>query len=118
MLNFSHVLPSREIHTHYIYSIRHKVDLGSDQGITKSRRLSWLTNSALVPEFGGRGGGAGSQPMSTAALIKKKIKFSSLEGSGAKSYMTSGLLYGENICAFPHILGTPSSYMTLHPIPS
>ncbi len=24
----------------------------------------------------------------------------------------------ENICAFPHILGSPSSYMTLHPIPS
>jgi hypothetical protein len=31
--------------------------------------------------------------MSTAALIKKKIKFSSLEGSGAKSYMTNDLLY-------------------------
>ncbi len=41
------------------------------------------------------------------------------EGSGAKSYMTNGLLiYGENICAFLHILGSPSSYMTLHPIPS
>ncbi len=39
------------------------------------------------------------------------------EGSGAKSYMTNDLLiYGENICAFPHILGSPSSYMTLHPI--
>ncbi len=33
--------------------------------------------------------------------------------------MTNDLLiYGENICAFPHILGTPSSYMILHPIPS
>ncbi len=35
--------------------------------------------------------------------------------------ITNGLLiYGENICAFPHtcILGSPSSYMTLHPIPS
>jgi hypothetical protein len=41
------------------------------------------------------------------------------EGSGAKSYITNDLLiYGENICAFPHILGSPSSYMTLHPIPS
>jgi len=41
------------------------------------------------------------------------------EGSGAQSYMTNGLLmYGENICAFPHIIGSPSSYMTLHPIPS
>ncbi len=27
------------------------------------------------------------------------------------------IIYGENICAFPHILGSPSSYMTLHPIP-
>ncbi len=25
------------------------------------------------------------------------------------------LIYSENICAFPHILGIPSSYMTLHP---
>jgi len=27
-------------------------------------------------------------------------------------------IFGENICAFPHILGSHSSYMTLHPIPS
>ncbi len=40
------------------------------------------------------------------------------EGSGAKSYMTNDLLInGENSCAFPHILGSPSSFMTLHPIP-
>ncbi len=34
----------------------------------KKCRLSWLTNSALVyePKCGGRGGFAGSQPMSTA----------------------------------------------------
>jgi hypothetical protein len=33
--------------------------------------------------------------------------------------MTKDLLkYGENICAFPHILGSPSLYMTLHPIQS
>jgi hypothetical protein len=33
--------------------------------------------------------------------------------------MTNDLLiYGENICAFPHILGSPFSYMTLHLIPS
>ncbi len=33
--------------------------------------------------------------------------------------MTNDLLiYGENICAFTHILGSPCSYMTLHPIPS
>jgi hypothetical protein len=37
------------------------------------------------------------------------------EGSGAKSYMTNGLfINGEK---FPHTWGTPSSYMTLHPIP-
>ncbi len=41
------------------------------------------------------------------------------EGSGAKSCMTNGLLInGETICAFPHILESPSSYRTLHPIPS
>jgi len=50
--------------------------------------------------------------------MKKKRKFSSYlrKGSGAKSYMITGLLtYG---CAFPHILGSPFSYMTLQPIPS
>ncbi len=36
------------------------------QGVTKRCRLSWLTNSALVcePKCWGRGGVAGSQPMS------------------------------------------------------
>jgi hypothetical protein len=42
-----------------------------------------------------------------------------VEGSGAKSYMTNDLLiYDEKICPCPHILGSPSSYMTLHPFPS
>jgi hypothetical protein len=44
-------------------------------------------------------------------LIYKEI----LNGAVAKSYMTNGHLiciWG-NICAFPHILGSPSSYMTL-----
>jgi hypothetical protein len=53
-------------------------------------------------------------------LIKKKRKFSSYTRDRVQShsYMTNDLLtYGENICAFPHILGSPSSYMTLHPIP-
>ncbi len=38
------------------------------QVVTKTCRLSWLTNSALVyePKCGGRGGVAGSQPMSAA----------------------------------------------------
>jgi hypothetical protein len=42
--------------------------LWSKKGVTKRCRLSWLTNSALVyePKCGGRGGVAGSQPMSTA----------------------------------------------------
>ncbi len=40
-------------------------------------------------------------------LIYKEIR----SGAVAKSYMTNGLLiYGE---IFPHILGSPSSYMTL-----
>jgi hypothetical protein len=36
-------------------------------------------------------------------------------GAVAKSYMTNGLLSEilGNICAFPHKLGNPSSYMTL-----
>ncbi len=38
------------------------------QRVTKRRRLSWLTDSALVyePKLGGEGGVVGSQPMSTA----------------------------------------------------
>jgi hypothetical protein len=40
-------------------------------------------------------------------------------GAVAKSYMTYGLLkYDPIICAFPHILGSPSLYMTLQPLPS
>ena len=55
-----------------------------------------------------------------STLIKKKRKFSSYIrkfrgiGCNAKSYMTYDLLInGENICAFPHILGSPSSYIWL-----
>ncbi len=38
------------------------------QGVTKRCRLSWLSNNALVcePKCGGKGGVAGSPPMSTA----------------------------------------------------
>ncbi len=39
------------------------------------------------------------------------------KGSGAKSYMTNGVLIS-NICAFPHIIGSASSYMTMRPIRS
>jgi hypothetical protein len=51
------------------------------------------------------------------ALIKKKVNYPHIlgnsEGWTAKPYVTNDLiLYGENICAFPHILGSPSSYMT------
>ncbi len=48
----------------------------------------------------------------TPSLIKKKIKLSSV----AKSHMANGLLNSHiwlNICAVPHILRSPSSYMTL-----
>ncbi len=50
-------------------------------------------------------------------LLKKKRKFSSYirkiqKGSVEKLYVTNGLLW-LNICAFPHILGNLSSYMTL-----
>jgi hypothetical protein len=53
-------------------------------------------------------------------LIKNKYNFpyllGNLEGSGANSYMTNDLLiYRENICAFPPLLGTPSTYMTSIP---
>jgi hypothetical protein len=41
-------------------------------------------------------------------LIFKEIQ----SGAVAKSYMTNGLPPG-NIYAFPHILGSPSSFMTL-----
>ncbi len=43
----------------------------AEQEVTKRGRRFWLTNSALVyePNGGGRGGIAGSQPMSTAVHI-------------------------------------------------
>ncbi len=58
----------------------------------------------------------------TGTQIKKKRKFSSyvrkFRGIRCKViYDYDFLIYGDNICAFPQILGTPSSYMTLHPIP-
>jgi hypothetical protein len=60
-----------------------------------------------------------------SASIKKKNKIFLIykeiqKGAVAKSYMTGGLLIYDyvTICAFPHILGSPSSYMTLQPLPS
>jgi hypothetical protein len=56
-------------------------------------------------------------------VIKRKIKFSSYirKFRGIRSKVIYDyndlLMYGEN-CAYPHILGSPSSYMTLHQIPS
>ncbi len=47
-------------------------------------------------------------------LIYKEIQ----KGSVAKSSMTNGFLIWLNICAFPQVLGSPSSYMTLQLIPS
>ncbi len=55
------------------------------------------------------------------ALIKKKIKFSSYirklrwDWFQSHIWLTAFIL---NICAFPHILGSLSLYMTLQPIPS
>jgi hypothetical protein len=47
---------------------RNKFFSHEEQMVTKRCRLAWLTNSALVyePKCGGRGGFAGSQPVSTA----------------------------------------------------
>jgi hypothetical protein len=49
------------------YDSQHRNNKGSETGVTKRCRLSWLTNSALVyePKCGGRGELRGSQPMST-----------------------------------------------------
>jgi hypothetical protein len=57
------------------------------------------------------GGGA-------STLIKKKIKFSSyirkfcMEQLQSHIWLTASYIWG-NIFTFPHILGSPSSYMTL-----
>ncbi len=58
----------------------------------------------------------------SSALIEKKTKFPSyIRKSGREPLqshiwqLTNGLL---NSCAFPHIFGIPSSYMTLQPLPS
>jgi hypothetical protein len=46
------------------------------QEVTKRRRVSWLTKSALVYESkrGGGGGVAGSQPMSTVTLQRQNAE--------------------------------------------
>ncbi len=54
-------------------------------------------------------------------LIKNKKKFSSYIRNSAGLVQSHIWLMNPsytNICAFPHILGSPSSYMILHPIPS
>ncbi len=45
-----------------------------EAGGHKKMRLSWLTNSALVyePKYGGRGGVAESQPVSTVVYMEPK----------------------------------------------
>jgi hypothetical protein len=50
--------------------------------------------------------------------LKKKLKFSSYIRKFRVVGYNDLLIYGENISAFPHILRSPSSYMTLHPFPS
>jgi hypothetical protein len=83
------------------------------------------------PGLGYGGGGEGGVRQNTDSdlytdkkenqifLLSKEMQRRSV----AKSYMTNSLLSANirlNICAFPHIhvLGSPSSYMTLQPIPS
>ncbi len=54
------------------------------------------------------------------ALIKNKIKGNKeirRDRMQSHIWLTSSSYMGK-ICAFPHQLGSPSSYMTLHPIPS
>ncbi len=58
------------------------------------------------------------RPTHPHTLIKKKIKFSSyirkfrMEQLQSHIWLTAPHMWG-NICAFPHILGSPSSNMTL-----
>ncbi len=62
---------------------------------------------------GNRGGGGGEgctdKKENQIFLMYEEIQ----NGAGAKSYMTIGLFIYINICAFSHILGSPSSYITL-----
>ncbi len=54
-------------------------------------------------------------------IIKKFLIYKEIQkGAVAKSYMTKGIFIYVwlNICAFPHILGSPSSYMTWQLLPS
>jgi hypothetical protein len=47
-------------------------------------------------------------------LVYKEIQ----KGTVARHIWLTASSYMTNICAFPHILGSPSSYMTLQPLPS
>ncbi len=59
------------------------------RGVTKRCRPSWLTNSALgyEPKCGGRGGVAGSQPMSTVVHTGAQKNFKDLT-----PYLTYGYM--------------------------
>ncbi len=59
------------------YVLNSSVCVVQEQGVTKRCRLSWLTISALLyePQCGGRGGVAGSQPMSPKKLWKSNSIF-------------------------------------------
>jgi hypothetical protein len=52
-----------------------------------------------------------TEPSLSSTLIKKKIKFSSYIRKFRMEQLQSHIWL--NICAFPHILGSPSSYLTL-----
>ncbi len=61
--------------------------------------------------------------VASTTMIKKKIQFFSYIRKFRRDQLQSHVWltassYMPNICAFPHILGSPSSWMTLHLIPS
>jgi hypothetical protein len=70
----------------------------------------------LIPTYIHFGDSMYGVALISATLIKKKRKFSSyirkFRGIRCKVIYDYNdlLIYGKNICAFPHILGSPSSY--------
>jgi len=106
---------------------RHKQRSGQrtltrQKNIHKKTKLSEQVVSHQLPTLERDGGVCWSLSW-RVTLIKRKENFPHIlgnsEGSGTKSYMTNELhIYDENICVFAHILGSPSSYMTMHLNPS
>ncbi len=85
--------------------------LGQRRGVTKRRRLYWLTTSVLVykRECGGRGGVAESKPMSTAQLYTgAQINFGDL--TPYLTYDSDGCKPGERQILFNEIRKEISLY--------